>query len=36
MKNGNGRIYPRPVIEKEVLRVNKNDIPYNRFVGELN
>jgi hypothetical protein len=36
VKNGNGRIYPKPVIEKEVTRLNSSKIPQNRFLGELN
>lgn len=36
VKNGNGRIYPKPVIEKEVSRLNSSKIPQNRFLGELN
>ena len=36
VKNGNGRTYPLPVIEREVRRLNENKIPQNRFLGELN
>jgi hypothetical protein len=34
--NGNGRIYPVPVIANEVKRLNESRIPQNRFLGELN
>lgn len=36
IRNGNGRVYPRPVIEKEVKRLMESRIPQNRFLGELN
>lgn len=34
-KNGNGRIYPKPIIIKEVNRLNESKIPQNRLIGEL-
>lgn len=36
VRNGNGRVYPRRVIENEVNRLNESRIPQNRFLGELN
>lgn len=36
IKNQNGRIYPRGVIEREVNRINESKIKQNRFVGQLN
>lgn len=35
VKNGNGRIYPLPVLEKNIIRLNEKDIPYRRMLGEL-
>ena len=35
VKNRNGRIYPMPVLEKEVARYNKEYIQKNRAFGEL-
>jgi len=35
-KNRNGRIYPRPVMEKAVAKYNKEQIIPKRAVGELN
>ena len=35
VKNRNGRIYPMPVLEKEVSRYNKEYIQKNRAFGEL-
>jgi len=34
IKNGNGRIYPRTVVESNVIRLNKSEIPQNRLLGE--
>lgn len=33
--NGNGRRYPVPVIEKNVIRLNEKEIPQNRMLGEV-
>ena len=35
VKNRNGRIYPMPVLEKEVAKYNKNFVQQNRAFGEL-
>ena len=35
VKNRNGRIYPMPVLEKEVEKYNKNFVEQNRAFGEL-
>ena len=35
IKNRNGRIYPMPILEKEVARYNKEYIQKNRAFGEL-
>ena len=35
VKNRNGRIYPMPVLEKEVAKYNKNFVEQNRAFGEL-
>jgi len=35
VKNRNQRIYPRPVIEREVEKFNKEKIQHNRALGEL-
>ena len=35
IKNRNGRVYPAPVIAKEVARYNKNFVEKNRAFGEL-
>ena len=35
VKNRNGRIYPLPVLEKEVAKYNKNFVQQNRAFGEL-
>ena len=35
LKNRNGRIYPMPVLEKEVSRYNKEYVQKNRAFGEL-
>ena len=35
VKNRNGRIYPMPVLEKEVGRYNKEYVQKNRAFGEL-
>ena len=35
MKNRNGRMYPMPVLEKEVRRYNKEYVNQNRAFGEL-
>ena len=35
MKNRNGRMYPKDVLEKEVKRYNKEYIDKNRAYGEL-
>ena len=35
VKNRNGRIYPMPVLEKEVAEYNKNFVQQNRAFGEL-
>jgi len=35
-KNRNGRIYPLPILEREVKRFNENYIQKNRALGELN
>ena len=35
IKNRNGRIYPLPILEKEVNRYNKEYIQKNRAFGEL-
>jgi len=35
IKNRNGRVYPMPVLEKEVQKYNKNFIKENRAYGEL-
>jgi hypothetical protein len=34
IKNGNGRTYPIPVLEKNVNRLNEKDIPMKRMLGE--
>lgn len=34
-KNKNGRIYPRPILEREVQRYNNNYVAQNRAFGEL-
>lgn len=36
VKNANGRIYPKPIIEREVDKMNKTLIPQCSFYGELN
>lgn len=36
VKNGNGRIYPKPVLQSEIARINEGLIKQNRFMGELN
>ena len=36
VKNGNGRIYPKAIIEREVKRINESKIKQSRFTGELN
>lgn len=36
IKNGNGRMYPRSIIEREVKRLNESKIKQNRLMGELN
>jgi len=35
VKNRNGRIYPLPILEKEVEKYNKNFVQQNRAFGEL-
>ena len=35
VKNRNGRIYPLPVLQKEVAKYNKNFVQQNRAFGEL-
>ena len=35
-KNRNGRIYSKPILEKEVTRYNKSFVGKNRALGELN
>ena len=35
IKNRNGRVYPMPVLEKEVAKYNKNFIQEKRAFGEL-
>ena len=35
VKNRNGRIYPMPVLDKEVAKYNKNFVQQNRAFGEL-
>lgn len=35
VKNGNGRIYPRTIIEREVKRLTEGKIKQNRLIGEL-
>jgi hypothetical protein len=32
--NGNDRMYPKVVVEKNVLRMNQKEIPQNRLLGE--
>lgn len=36
VKNGNGRMYPRAIIEREIKRLNETKIKQNRLMGELN
>lgn len=36
VKNRNGRIYPKAILEREVVSYNKNFIATNRAAGELN
>ena len=36
VKNGNGRMYPKAIIEREVKRLNETKIKQNRLMGELN
>ena len=35
LKNRNNRIYPMPILEKEVARYNKDYVKKNRAFGEL-
>lgn len=35
VKNQNGRIYPRPILEREVSRYLKNEVAQRRALGEL-
>lgn len=34
-KNQNGRVYPRPILEREVAKYKKTEIAQNRALGEL-
>lgn len=34
IKNGNGRTYPVPILEKNVIRLNEKEIPMKRMLGE--
>ena len=34
-KNQNGRIYPKPIIEREIKKLNDTKIKHNRFLSEL-
>lgn len=36
IKNGNGRVYPRAIIDREVKRLMETKIKQNRLMGELN
>lgn len=36
IKNGNGRVYPKPIIEREVRRMNDTKIKNCNFFGEMN
>jgi hypothetical protein len=34
-KNQNGRIYPKPIMEREIKKLNETKIKQNRFISEL-